>query len=347
MTIKLAVIPGDGIGPEVIQSGISIIKRLEEITSLKVHLEYFPHGADHYLKTQETLSQKTLDELQKYDAIYFGAIGDPRVKPGILEQGIILKLRFHFDLYVNLRPIKLFLPQFSPLKKDVPIDMVVIRENTEGLYCGAGGFLKKETVHEVATQEMINTYLGVERIIRYAFDFAEKMGRKKVTLCDKANVLTYSHDLWQRVFHQLKSNYDSIESDHSYVDAMTMKMVRNPENLDVIVTCNLFGDIITDLGAELQGGMGMAASANIHPGRLGLYEPVHGSAPDIAGKDLANPIAAILALSLLLREHSYQDEGDRIERAVMTSLEEGDIPVAMGGTLKCQSMTQAILERLS
>lgn len=344
--LRLAVLPGDGIGSEVIDGGIEILKRLEELTSLQVELKIFPHGANHYLETREILSDETIADLTGYDAIYFGAIGDPRIEPGLLEQGIILRLRFALDLYVNLRPIKLLLQDFSPLKKNVEIDMVVVRENTEGLYSGVGGYLKKGTKDEVAMQEMVNTYKGVERIIEYAFDYAKKNRRQRVTLCDKANVLTYAHNLWQRVFQEKKKESPEVIGDHLYVDAMTMNMVKDPELLDVIVTCNLFGDIITDLGAQLQGGMGMAASANIHPGRVGLFEPVHGSAPDIAGEDKANPMAAILALAMLLQETNYEREALMVEEAVVTCLKDGVIPLSMGGEKGCQAMIQEIKARL-
>lgn len=346
MPLKIAVIPGDGIGPEVIGAGIQVLQELTCLTSFTVDLQYFPHGAHHYLNTRETLSDETLADLLQYDAIYLGAVGDPRVKPGVLEMGFLLPLRTSLDLYVNLRPVKLLSYDFSPLKKDVPIDMVVIRENTEGLYCGSGGFLKKGTDQEIATQEMINTYRGVERIIRYAFAYAQKKGRKKVTLCDKANVLVYAHDLWRRVFETVKREYENMETQYCFVDAMTMTMVREPQNLDVIVTCNLFGDIISDLGAELQGGLGVAASANLHPGRLGVFEPVHGSAPDIAGEGIANPIAAIQALALLLQEQGYLEEGKQVEEAVYRTLLEGNKPLSMGGRLNCQEMTRAIIGNL-
>lgn len=344
--LRLAVIPGDGIGPEVIEGGIEVLRQLEEMTDLRVEMKFFPHGANHYLETDEILSDETIEDLRRYDAIYFGAIGDPRIEPGLLEQGIILHLRFSLDLYVNLRPVKLLHKDFSPLKKDVAIDMVVIRENTEGLYSGVGGFLKRGTEDEVAIQEMVNTYKGVERIIDYAFEYARKNHRQRVTLCDKANVLTYAHNLWQRVFKDKREEYPEITGDHLYVDAMTMKMVKDPELFDVIVTCNLFGDIITDLGAELQGGMGMAASANIHPGRVGLFEPVHGSAPDIVGEDKANPMAAILALSMLLKENQLEREALMVEEAVISCLKDGVIPLSMGGEYGCKKIIQEIRGRL-
>ncbi len=330
----LAVLPGDGIGPEVSDEAIKVLEKLASESELDFNFQEFPQGADHYLDTGELLTDEIKADLENYDAIFLGAVGDPRVKPGVLEHGILLDLRFSFDQYINLRPIKLLDSSFTPLKDKRPedIDFMVVRENTEGLYAGAGGFLKKGTEQEVAIQEMINTYHGVERVIDYAYRYASDSG-VKLTLCDKSNVLKYSHDLWQRVFKEKGSEYPEVEQDHILVDAMTMKIVRNPEDFDVVVTCNMFGDIITDLGAELQGGMGLAVSGNINPDGLSMFEPVHGSAPDIAGEGKANPAAAILAAAMLVDVLGYSEESSRIEDAVGQALQLGMKTADMGGKL--------------
>jgi len=336
MTKKIAVVAGDGIGPEVVGQGIKVLEKVEEISDLDLEFEEFPLGADHYLDTGELVTDEVKAELKKCDAIYLGAVGDPRVEPGVLEHGILLDLRFSFDQYINLRPIKLFDQRFTPLKDKEPqdIDMMIVRENTEGLYSGVGGFLRKDTPEEIATQEMINTYHGVERVIRYAYEYATDSDRdQKLTLCDKSNVLTYAHDLWQRVFAEVGEDYQNIDQDHMLVDAITMKMVRNPEIFDVVVTCNMFGDIITDLGAEIQGGMGLAVSGNINPDGLSMFEPVHGSAPDIAGENKANPLAAILAAAMMVKELGYPEEADKIEKGVELALQNDQSTPDMGGDL--------------
>ncbi len=331
---NIAVIPGDGIGPEVVAQGIKALKKLSEITGLEFKFSEFPLGADHYLETGELVSPETKSDLANFDAIYLGAVGDPRVKPGVLEHGILLDLRFSFDQYINLRPIKLLDERFTPLKDTAPedIDLLVVRENTEGLYCGSGGFLKKGTPQEVAVQEMINTYQGVERVIRYAYRYAEQR-RGKLTLCDKSNVLEYAHDLWQRVFTSLGEEFPGVEQDHILVDAMTMKLVRNPEIFDVVVTCNMFGDIITDLGAEIQGGMGLAVSGNINPEGVSMFEPVHGSAPDIAGEGRANPTAALLAAAMMVEVLGHPAAADKLELAVNRALQLNQTTADMGGSL--------------
>lgn len=342
---SIAVIPGDGIGKEVTKEGLKILNYMNDQHNLNLKFEEFDIGADRYLKTGELVSDTTLKKLETFDAIYLGAVGDPRVPAGVLEHGILLKLRFHFDQYVNLRPIKLLNDKFSPLKnkgvKD--INFTVIRENTEGLYSGIGGFLKKGTKDEVAMQEMISTRKGVERIIRYAFEYAKKT-QGKLTLCDKSNVLTYSHNLWLRVFEELKSEYSEVETNHYYVDAITMKMVRNPEIFDVIVTCNMFGDIITDLGAEIQGGMGLAASGNINPETVSMFEPVHGSAPDIAGKGLANPIAAILAAAMMLEYFGKEELAKEIEEAIKEAIDKNLVTKDMNGLLTTSEMGDEIVK---
>ncbi|WP_035571050.1 3-isopropylmalate dehydrogenase [Halonatronum saccharophilum] len=336
MKKKIAIIGGDGIGPEVTKQGVKVLEKLDHISGLSFEFEEFSLGADHYLETGELVTDEVKADLADFDAIYLGAVGDPRVKPGILEHGILLDLRFSFDQYINLRPIKLLDEKYTPLKGKGPkdIDMVIVRENTEGLYSGVGGFLKKGTKDEVATQEMINTYKGVERVIRYAYEYAQKRNKEnKLTLCDKSNVLTYAHDLWQRVFKEVGKDFNSVQQHHMLVDAITMKMVRNPEIFDVVVTGNMFGDIITDLGAEIQGGMGMAVSGNVNPNGVSMFEPVHGSAPDIAGQNKANPLAALLAASMMVEVLGSPKEAAKIDKAINLSLEKGQTTVDMGGKL--------------
>lgn len=336
MTLKIAVIGGDGIGPEVVNEGVKVLKKLEKVSDLSCEFKNFDIGADRYLKTGELVTDEVKEELKGFDAIYLGAVGDPRVKPGILEHGILLDLRFSLDQYINLRPIKLLDSKFTPLKDKNPedINMMIVRENTEGLYAGIGGFLRKGTKDEVATQQMVNTYKGVERVTRYAYEYAKKRGgNQKLTLCDKSNVLTYGHDLWQRVFKEVGEEFESVKQDHMLVDAMTMKLVRAPEEFETVVTCNMFGDIITDLGAEIQGGMGMAVSGNVNPEGVSMFEPVHGSAPDIAGENKANPIAAIMAASMMVDVLGYSEEAKKIDDAIEMALENNKTTVDMGGNL--------------
>jgi len=317
---KIAVIPGDGTGPEVIAQGLKILEVVAEKEKFTYRLTYYDFGGERYLKTGELLPDSGIDELKKMHAIYLGAIGHPEVKPGILEKGILLRLRFELDQYINLRPVKLYPGVDCPLKNKGPeeIDFVVIRENTEGLYVGAGGFLKKGTPDEVAIQESINTRKGVERCIRYAFDFCQKRGKKrKLTLCGKTNVLTYAHDLWQRVFDEVSKEYPNIKIDYANVDAICMWMVKNPEWFDVIVTDNMFGDIITDLGAMIQGGMGIAAGGNINPRGTSMFEPIGGSAPKYTGKNVINPLAAISALQMMLEHIGELNSARIIEQAIV------------------------------
>ncbi len=317
---NVAVIPGDGTGPEVIGEGVKVLKALSEKFGFKLQFVFYDLGAQRYLDTGELLPQSVLEELGGFQAIYLGAIGDPRVKPGILEKGILLKLRFHFDQYINLRPVKLYDARFCPLKdkKEQDIDFVVVRENTEGLYCGTGGFLRRGTPNEVAVQESVNTYMGAERCIRYAFEYARKRNRKKrLTLCGKTNVLTYAFDLWERVFNEAAKDYPDIQTDYAHVDAVCMWMVKNPEWFDVIVTDNMFGDIITDLGAIIQGGMGIAAGGNINPQGVSMFEPIGGSAPKYTGKNVINPLAAICAGAMLLEFLGEEEASQSLERAVV------------------------------
>jgi len=317
---KIAVIPGDGTGPEVIAQGLKVLEEIAQKEKFIYRLTYYDFGGERYLKTGELLPDTALDELKKMHAIYLGAIGHPEVKPGILEKGILLKLRFELDQYINLRPVKLYPGVDCPLKHKGPeeIDFVVVRENTEGLYVGAGGFFKKGTPDEVAIQESINTRRGVERCIRYSFDLCQKRGKKKkLTLCGKTNVLTYAHDLWQRTFDEVSREYPVVKTDYANVDAICMWMVKNPEWFDVIVTDNMFGDIITDLGAMIQGGMGIAAGGNINPHGTSMFEPIGGSAPKYTGKNVINPLAAISALQMLLENLGELNSARIIEQAIM------------------------------
>ncbi len=322
---KIAVIPGDGVGPEIIREGLKVLECVGDRCNLKFEFIPYDFGGDRYLSTGEILPDSAIEEMRQCDAIYLGAVGHPDVAPGILEKGLLLKLRFDLDQYINLRPIKLYPGVETPIigKGPQDIDFVVVRENTECLYCGVGGFLKKGTPDEVATQEAIYTRKGTERCIRYAFELASKRPRKKLTLCDKSNVLTYGHDLWQRVFKEVAKDYPSVECDHAYVDATCMWMVKNPEWFDVIVTCNLFGDIITDLGAMVQGGMGVAAGGNINPKGTSMFEPIHGSAPKYTGKNEINPIATILAGSMMLDFLKEEKAARLIEDTVIKILFEG------------------------
>ncbi len=322
---NIAVVPGDGTGPEVVEEGLKVLKTVAGKCGFSLDFSHFNIGGDHYLATGEILKEEVKTSLSKFDAIFLGAIGHPDVKPGILEKGILLNLRFDFDQYINLRPVKLYQGVDTPLKDKGPedIDFVVIRENTEGLYAGAGGTLKKGTPHEVAVQESINTRKGVERCIRYAFEYCKKRNKgKKLTLCGKTNVLTYAFDLWERAFHEVAKEYPDIETDYAHVDAICMWMVKNPEWFDVIVTDNMFGDIITDLGAMVQGGMGIAAGGNINPDGVSMFEPIGGSAPKYTGKQVINPIAAIMAGQLMLETLGEQKGADLIEEAVMKVLKD-------------------------
>jgi 3-isopropylmalate dehydrogenase len=316
---NIAVIPGDGTGPEVVLEAIKALHAVAEKADFQVRLVHFDLGGERYLRTGETLPAGVLEELKTYDAILLGAIGHPEVKPGILEKGLLLELRFQLDQYVNLRPVILYPGVETPLKDKGPedIDFVVVRENTEGLYTGSGGFLRKGTPHEVAIQESISTRLGVERCIRFAFDFCRRRNkRKKLTLCGKTNVLTYAFDLWERVFYEVAADYPDIQTDYAHVDATVMWMVKNPEWFDVIVTDNMFGDIITDLGAMIQGGMGIAAGGNINPGGVSMFEPIGGSAPKYTGKNIINPLAAIAAAQMMLENLGEERAAGRIEDAL-------------------------------
>ncbi len=317
---KIATIPGDGTGPEVVREGLKVLDVVGKKYGFKYELVDYDLGGDRYLKTGEILPDSVVEELKQCNSIFLGAIGHPDVQPGILEKGLLLKARFALEQYINLRPVKLYPGVDCPLKDKGPddIDFVVVRENNEGLYAGVGGFLKKGTPEEVATQEMINTRQGVERCIRYAFEYTRKRGkRKQLLLCAKTNVLTFAHDLWWRVFNEVGEEYSDIKREYAHVDATCMWMVKNPEWFDVIVTCNMFGDIITDLGAMIQGGMGIAAGGNLNPEGVSMFEPIGGSAPKYTNKNVINPVAAILALTMLLEQLGEDDAAAAIERSVI------------------------------
>ncbi len=316
---KIAIIGGDGTGPEVVVEGLKVLQAASQKTGFTYETVDYDFGGERYLRTGEILPDSAVDEMKKFDAIYLGAIGHPDVKPGILEKGILLTLRFALDQYVNLRPVKLYPGVDTPLKDKGPedIDYVVVRENTEGLYTGAGGTLKKGTPDEVAVQESINTRKGVERCIRYAFELCRKRNRdKKLTLCGKTNVLTFAFDLWERTFYEVAKEYPDITPDYAHVDATTMWMVKNPEWFDCIVTDNMFGDIITDLGAMTQGGMGIAAGGNINPDGVSMFEPIGGSAPKYTGMNVINPLAAIGALQMMLDTLGETEAADLVDKAI-------------------------------
>jgi 3-isopropylmalate dehydrogenase len=318
---NVAVVGGDGTGPEVVREAIKVLDVASKKFGIKLDYTNYDFGGDRYLRTKEVLPDSAVDELRKFPVVLLGAIGHPDVKPGILEKGILLRLRFELEQYINLRPVKLYDERFCPLKGKGPkeIDFVVVRENSEGLYTGSGGFVFKGTPHEVAIQESVNTRRGVERCLRYAFEFTRKRNKdKKLMLCGKTNVLTYAFDLWERAFHEIgQKDYPDIKREYAHVDATTMWFVKNPEWFDVIVTDNMFGDIITDLGAMIQGGMGIAAGGNINPQGTSMFEPIGGSAPKYTGQNVINPLAAICAGGLMLDFLGETKAAAAIENAVI------------------------------
>jgi 3-isopropylmalate dehydrogenase len=339
-TYKIGVIPGDGIGPEVAAEGLKVLEAAAGLDGFEYELVEYPYSGEHYLKTGELVPDSVIDEWRELDAVLLGAIGHPDVEPGLVERSVILGLRFGLDLYVNLRPIKLHSAALCPLKDKGPddIEFVVVRENTEGMYSQIGGHLKKNTPDEVAIVNGLYTWKGCERACRYAFELARKRGAERaargeegriacVTLVDKANAIR-PHDLWQRAYEHVAADFPDVETDHAYVDACCMWMVKNPEWFDVIVTTNLFGDIITDLGAMLQGGMGIAASGNIHPGQTSMFEPIHGSAPKYTGKNVACPLGAISAVAMMLDFLGETGAAQRVEGAVGELLRSGEVPSA-------------------
>jgi len=346
---RIAVIPGDGIGPEVIGEAVSTLRAVQNLYGFELSYTSFDWGAENYLSTGVTLPDDALQMLAaEYDAILAGAFGDPRVRDNKHAADILLGMRSGLDLYINLRPIKLIDERLCPLKARKPADVnfVVLRENTEGMYVFVGGNFKRNSADEIAVQEEINTRKGVERIIVAAFEYARQHNRKRVTMSDKSNVLTYGHDLWQRTFKEIAAGYPDIEANHLYVDVLTMWMALDPGRFDIIVTNNLFGDIVTDLGAALQGGLGMAASGNIHPGRVSLFEPVHGSAPQFAGKNVSNPIAAILSAAMMLDYLELEEAAAGIERAGESAVRSGETTADIGGSLSTTEAGDAIRKYL-
>ena len=364
----IGVIAGDGVGPEVVREGLAVLEDVSGLDGQRFDLIPFDLGGERYLKSGEVLPEATLEDLRKCDALYLGAVGHPGVAPGILEKGILLRLRFAFHQYINLRPVRLFPGVETPIKGKGPdeIDMVVVRENNEDLYVGAGGFTRKGTSEEVAIQTSINTRSGVERCLRYAFELARSRGKARpfrglspadrdrgltgqVTMVAKTNVLTFAHDLWMRAFNEVAADYPEIKADYNHVDACCMRMVVSPEKYDVIATTNMFGDIITDLGAVLQGGMGLAASGNINPNRTApsMFEPVHGSAPDIAGQGIANPIAAMLSLGMML-DHLDAPIGAAAVRAAVAKVLAAGTPRTpdLGGSASTVEVGKAVRQAL-
>ncbi|MBW3566193.1 MAG: 3-isopropylmalate dehydrogenase [Acidobacteria bacterium] len=349
MTKKIAVVPGDGIGPEVTAEGVRVLKRLQKSGAVDLELVHFDWSADKYLETGISMPVGAMEDIrQNYDAVYVGAFGDPRVPDMKHAADILLGMRFQLDLYVNYRPVRLLHESLCPIKGKTPddVDIVIFRENTEGAYVGMGGIFKKGTEDEVAVQEDVSTRKGVERIIRHAFEFAKQNGRKSVCMSDKNNVMRFGGDLWMRTFEDVAREYPDIEHFHMFVDALSMQMVRAPEMFDVIVTNNMFGDIITDLGAALQGGLGVAGSGNIHPGRVSLFEPIHGSAPKYAGKDIANPVGAILTAAMMLDHLGYHEPAANIDAAVAEAVRSGETTRDLSGTLGTREAGDAILSRL-
>jgi 3-isopropylmalate dehydrogenase len=347
--MKLAIIPGDGIGKEVTAEAVKVLQAVGDRFGRAFELEQLPWGADYFLQSGVTIPPNGYDLLREFDAIFIGALGDPRVPDNRHARDILLGTRFELDLFVNYRPVTLLHERLCPLKGRGPKDVnfVVFRENTEGVYVGVGGRFKAGTDDEIAIQEEINTYKGVHRIIAYAFEFAIGRGLTKVCMADKSNAMPDGHALWQRVFRETAARYPGIEATHYYIDALAMYMVLDPAQFQVIVTNNLFGDIITDLGATFQGGLGMAASGNIHPGKTSMFEPVHGSAPKFAGKNVANPIGAISSVALMLETLGLNAEAAAIDAAVLAAVVAGEGTPDIGGTLGTREAGRAIVARLT
>ncbi len=343
---KIGVVAGDGIGPEVVGEALRMLRFVAEKTGFDYEIVEYPWSADHYLQTQETMPDSVLSEYRDLDAILLGAIGDPRVETGLLERSIIGGIRWKLDMFINLRPIKLYHADMCPLKDKGPadVDMVFVRENTESLYCQIAGFFKKGTPDEITTQEMVNTRKGVERAVRYAYELAKDRPRKKLTLIDKANALR-SQDLWTRTFAEVGGEYPQVEQDHAYIDAACMWMVKNPEWFDVAVVDNMFGDIITDVGAMIQGGLGVAASGNIHPGQVSMFEPIHGSAPKYRGKGVACPVATIAAAGMMLEFLGHREGATMIDDAIANALSSGRIAdLSTRSGLKTSEFTDILME---
>ncbi len=346
---RIAVLAGDGIGRDVTAEAVKVLTAAAERWRLPLELIHKPWSADHYLETGESLPEGAIEELRDdYSAILIGAYGDPRIPDMSHAADILLGIRFKLDLFINFRPIRIYDDSLCPLKGKgaAEVDFVVFRENTEGAYVGVGGNFKQGTPDEVAVQEEIHTRKGVERIVRAAFDYAFRHGNLRVCMADKSNVMRYGHDLWMRTFEEVAVEYPQIESSHLFVDALAMQLVRKPQNFDVIVTNNMFGDIITDLGAALQGGLGIAASANLHPGRTSMFEPVHGSAPKYAGIDRANPMAAILAAALMLDNLGHAEAANEVERTVAEAIRHGFTTVDLGGDRTTSQVGDHIAQQL-
>src|SRR5688572_5471343 len=348
MSADIAVIAGDGIGKEVTAEVAKVLSAVGQRFGRPLHLEPLPWSADHYLETGVTLPGDGYDLLRQFDAVFIGALGDPRVPDNRHARDILLGTRFELDLYVNYRPIRLLDERLCPLKGRTPadVDFVVFRENTEGLYVGVGGRFKPGTDDEIAIQEEVNTWKGVHRIIRHAFEFAKARGLTRVCMADKSNAMQQGHALWQRVFKEVAADYPGIVPTHYYIDALAMYMVLDPGQFEVIVTNNLFGDIITDLGATFQGGLGMAASGNIHPGRTSMFEPVHGSAPKFAGRNIANPIGAMSSAALMLETLGMTEEAAAIDAAVLQAVRDNEVTQDIGGTLGTREAGDAIVRAI-
>jgi 3-isopropylmalate dehydrogenase len=344
-TVKVAVIAGDGIGKEVTGEATRVLKAVQQRFGTRLELEPLPWSADHYLETGVTLPADGYDLLRQFDAVFIGALGDPRVPDNRHARDILLGTRFELYLYVNYRPTRLLDERLCPLKGRTPADVnfTVFRENTEGLYVGVGGRFKAGTEDEIAIQEEVNTWKGVHRIIRHAFEFARGRGLTRVCMADKSNAMPSGHALWQRVFRDVSAEFPDITATHSYIDALAMYLILDPGQFDVIVTNNLFGDIITDLGAAFQGGLGMAASGNIHPGRTSMFEPVHGSAPKFAGKNIANPIGAIASVALMLETLGLRDEAAAIDDAIVAAVRANEVTQDIGGSLGTREAGEAIV----
>ena len=345
---RIAVIPGDGIGKEVTPETVKVLRAVAASAKRPMEFVEFDWGADKYLREGVSLPVGAVEMLRdEFDAILFGALGDPRVPSNQHAADILLGLRFKLDLYVNARPVELLHDRLTPLRDrtEKDIRLMVFRENTEGLYVGVGGFFKKGSADEIAVQEDVNSRKGVERIIRYAFEYARQNGLRRVCMSDKSNAMNFAHDLWQRVFKEVRQEFAELESRHLYIDTLAMEIVRDPRQFDVIVTCNLFGDIISDLGAQLAGGLGLAPSGNIYPGRTSLFEPVHGSAPNIAGKGIANPLGSVLAAAMMLEFLAWKPEAAALRHAVRAALQENYVTPDLGGEKQTQAMGEWLADR--
>jgi len=347
---RIAVIPGDGIGMEVTPEAVKVLEAVCVAAGKKLAFTHFDWGADRFLRDGTTLPPDAPQMLQRdFDAVLFGAMGDPRVPSNQHAADILLGLRFKLDLYVNARPCVLIDKRLTPLRDrtERDINFIVLRENTEGAYAGVGGNFKRGTPDEVAVQEDVNTRKGVERIIRYAFEYAQRKGLKRVCMSDKSNAMTFAHGLWQRVWAEVRKEFAEIESRHLYVDTLMMEMVRDPSQFDVIVTCNMFGDIASDLGSQLSGGLGLAPSGNIHPGKVSLFEPVHGSAPNIAGKNIANPLGSVLTAAMMLEYLGWPREADAIGGVVRAAVREGKTTPDLGGSMSTRSVGDWLADRIA